>query len=124
MRNPLLTATVVMAVIVTTVAPARAADALVGEWALDAGQCADTRIVYTADGRNEAWMMRDGGWSKLSSGSYTHSGAELVVEANGQRDQLHIVRLDAEVLELRNADKERMAQIGRDTVGFVRCPAR
>ena len=103
--------------------PAHAADALVGEWALDAGQCATTRIVYTADGHNEAWY-NDGGWSKLSAGSYTHDGAELVVEANGQRDQLHIVRLDGEVLELRNADKARMAQIGRDTVAFVRCPER
>lgn len=122
MRNLHLSAAALVAA-VSLLPVAHAADALVGEWALDAGQCASTRIVYTADGHNEAWI-NDGGWSKLSSGSYTHSGAELVVEANGQRDQLHIVRLDNEVLELRNADKARMAQIGRDTVNFVRCPAR
>ncbi|MCB1561478.1 MAG: hypothetical protein KDI75_10370 [Xanthomonadales bacterium] len=112
-----------MLVAAAAVSPVHAADALVGEWALDASQCATTRIVYTADGRNEAWL-NDGGWSKLSSGSYTHNGAELAVEANGQRDQLHIVRLDNNVLELRNADKARMDQIGRETVSFVRCPSR
>lgn len=124
MRNLLLTLSAAMVITVATVRPAHAADALVGEWALDAGQCATTRIVYTADGRNEAWTNRDGSWSRLSSGTYTHNGAELVVEAQGQSDRLHIMRLDSEVLELRNADKARMDQIGLDGVSFVRCPSR
>ena len=101
-----------------------AADALVGEWALSQEQCESTRIVYTADGGNEAWMKSDGSWNRLSSGTYSHEGAELVVEAQGQSDKLHIIRLDDGVLEIRNADKARMEQISRDSVSFVRRPAR
>lgn len=103
---------------------ATAADALVGDWSLSPEQCEKTRITYTADGMNEAWIRDGGGWNKLSSGSYRHNGEQLVVEAMGQSDELRIVRLDDSTLELRNADADRMKELGQGSVSFIRCPAR
>ena len=100
------------------------ADALEGEWALDEAQCAEMRVTYTADGRHEALVAGEDGWTVLSSGRWRRDGDRIEVSAEGSRETLLVVRLDARVLELRNADAERMRALGSETVRFVRCPAR
>lgn len=43
-----------------------AATAEVGEWGIDAEMCAESRVVFTADGLHQAWMLQDGQWQTLA----------------------------------------------------------
>lgn len=104
--------------------PLAAADAIVGEWNLDAAACEQARIAYTEDGRHESWQREGEGWTTTASGQYRVEDGSLVVEYQGQSETLEIVSLDGDTLELRNADPARMSDAGVDSVRFVRCPAR
>lgn len=104
--------------------PALAADALIGEWSVDAASCAHTRVTYTAEGKHEALVQEGGTWRTLGSGSYRHEGERVVVRAGAIEDRLVILSLDSERLVLRNEDEARMKAAGTDSVSFVRCPAR
>ena len=104
--------------------PTLAAEALIGEWSVDAESCAQTRVTYTADGKHEALVNQDGQWRTLGSGSYRHEGERLTVRAGAIEDRLVILSLDSERLVLRNEDEARMKAAGTDAVSFVRCPSR
>lgn len=103
---------------------AMSSDALVGEWSTDAQTCASGRVTYTADGRHEGLSFTDGEWRVLASGSYELEGERLLVRADDVEDRLVILSVDAERLELRNADQARMLALGVDSVSFTRCPSR
>lgn len=101
------------------------ADALVGEWSIDAPSCDHARLTYTAEGLHEALMLEGGTWKTMASGTYSRDGDRVRVQTGEQQhDDLVIIRADDRTLELRNADAARMQAMGMDSVTLVRCPPR
>jgi hypothetical protein len=100
-----------------------AADALIGEWAIDADWCAESRFTFTADGRHEA-LVNDDGWQVLASGRYTRAGDRITVVTHTGDDHLQVLAVDERRLVLRNESAALREAIGTDTLELVRCPAR
>lgn len=99
-----------------------AATAEVGEWGIDAEMCAESRVVFTADGLHQAQMLQDGQWQALASAPYRRDGNILIVEADGAEERLEVLEESAGRLVLRNADEARQEALGIDRLELERCP--
>jgi len=99
-----------------------AATAEVGEWGIDAELCAESRIVFTADGLHQARMLQDGQWLTLASASYRRDGNILIVEADGAEERLEVLEESAGRLVLRNTDEARHQALEIDRLELERCP--
>lgn len=99
-----------------------AAAAEVGEWGIDEEMCAESRVVFTADGLHEARILEDGQWQTLASAPYRREGNTLIVEVDGVEDRLEVLEESADRLVLRNADEARHEALGIDRLELERCP--
>lgn len=99
-----------------------AATGEVGEWGIDAEFCAESRVVFTADGLHQAWMLEDGQWQVAVSAPYRRDGNFLIVDVDGVEDRLEVLEESAERLVLRNTDEARHEALGIDRLELERCP--
>lgn len=101
-------------------ASALALDAIVGEWALDAESCRESRMTFTHDGAHEALIAEDGRWQSLAAGEYRREGDVLIISMGETEQQLQVLVAEGDRLVLRNPD----SGIGDLTTELVRCPTR
>lgn len=100
----------------------QAATAEVGEWGIDAEMCAESRVVFTADGLHQARILEDGQWLTLASAPYRRDGNILIVEADGAQERLEVLEENTGRLVLRNVDEARHRALGIDRLELERCP--
>ncbi|MEQ8484635.1 MAG: hypothetical protein RIB46_09750 [Pseudomonadales bacterium] len=111
---------------VPTLALAVDLEDVVGEWAVDAESCPESRLTFTIDQMHEALMAEDGRWVSLAAAPFSIDGESIVIQPadglpGGQR--LAVVTAERDRLVLRTGDAARAAAIGTDTLTLVRCPA-
>lgn len=90
---------------------------IVGEWAVDESSCAESRLVFDAEGRHSAILMEDGVWRTLGSARYQVEGKELIIQQGESLERVSIKTHSAEALTLHNPD----SLLGPITTTFVRC---
>lgn len=114
------------ALLIPAASHALALDDVVGEWAIDADSCTESRLTFTIDQMHEALMAEDGRWVSLAAAPFSIEDHSIVIHpADGAPDEqrLTVVTLERDRLVLRTADAARAATIGTDTLTLVRCPA-
>lgn len=99
---------------------------IIGEWAVDADSCAESRLTFTIDQMHEALMAENGRWVSLDAAPFSIDDDTIVIRRpDGQPDEqrLAVIARGRDHLVLRTADAARAAAIGTDTLTLVRCPA-
>lgn len=103
-------------------------ESVMGEWAMDADSCAESRLTFTIDFMHEALVAEDGRWQSLAAAPFSIDGDTLVIQSEGLDGDTTEQRLVVETAErdrlvLRNEDSALAEQVGTDTLELVRCPA-
>ncbi len=103
-------------------------ETVMGEWAIDAESCSESRLTFTIDFMHEALVAEDGRWKLLAAAEFSFDGDTLVIHASGPdgtagAQRLHIVTAERDRLVLRNQDTALSEVVGIDTLELVRCPA-
>ncbi len=93
----------------------------VGEWNINAEVCAQSRLVFTADGQHESQMFEGGAWQTLAAAPYTRSGDLLIIENPAGKETLRIVEESPGLLVIQNIAAERQRAAGSERVELVRC---
>jgi hypothetical protein len=101
-------------------AGALAADGIVGEWALDAEGCLESRLVFDGEGNHSAVVAENGRWETLSVAPYQVEGDLLIITHGEGEQRIRIVALERDRVVLHNADHP----MGDITTELVGCPAR
>lgn len=125
MKPEMLAATLIL---LPGVAAATDLETVMGEWAIDAGSCAESRLTFTIDFMHEALVAEDGRWKSLAAAEFSIDGDTVVIHANSPvgnatEQRLQVVTAERDRLVLRNQDAALSKQVGTDTLELVRCPA-
>lgn len=100
-------------------ASALAMDEIVGEWALDAESCRESRLIFDIEGNHSAVVAEDGRWQSLGVAAYRLEGNQLIITHSEGEERVEIVVQERDRLVLRN----RNSPMGDVTTELVRCPA-
>jgi hypothetical protein len=103
-------------------------ETVMGEWAIDADSCAESRLTFTIDFMHEALVAEDGRWQSLGAAEFSIDGDTLIIQAEsptgGAAEQrLQVVTAERDRLVLRNDNADHAELVGTDTLELVRCPA-
>lgn len=93
-------------------------DEVVGEWALDAESCRESRLVFDIEGNHWAVVAGDGRWESLAVAEYRREGDLLIITHGDGEERVEIVVQERDRLVLRNPD----SPLGDITTELVRCP--
>lgn len=93
----------------------------VGEWGVSAATCANSRLIFTADGKHKTKMLDGGAWQELASAPYTRSGNLIVISYEEHTDELEVLEESANKLVIRNLDPAQMKALGVERVELIRC---
>src|SRR5690606_12184667 len=125
MRRKLQRAAYLLALLSGSVAAADL-ETVLGEWAIDAESCAESRLTFTIDFMHEALVAEDGRWKSLAAAEFSIDGDTVVIHASGPdgnagAQRLQIVAAERDRLVLRNQDTALSELVGTDTLELVRC---
>ena len=95
-----------------------ASDELIGEWAVDAESCRESRLIFDGEGNHSAVVAEDGRWQTLSVAAYRLEDNQLIITHSEGEERIEIVIRGRDRLVLRNL----FSAIGDVTTEFVRCP--
>ena len=103
-------------------------ETVMGEWAIDAESCAESRLTFTIDFVHEALVAEDGRWQSLATAPFSIEDNAVIIHARdadgAALDQrLQVVTAERDRLVLRTEDAARAELAGTDTLELVRCPA-
>jgi hypothetical protein len=96
-----------------------ASEDIIGEWALDAESCAESRLVFDIDGNHSSMVAGDDGWEYLATAAYQVDGTQLTITQGEIAERIQIVVQERDRLVLRNPE----SAMGDITTELVRCPA-
>ena len=97
---------------------ALATDGIVGEWALDAEGCTESRLVFDIEGNHSAAVAEDGRWETIGVGTYRVEGELLIIIHSEGVERILLVVQERDRIVLHNPDHP-MCDI---TTELVRCP--
>jgi hypothetical protein len=95
-----------------------ATDEIVGEWAVDAESCRESRLVFDFEGNHTAVVAEEGRWKALGTAEYRREGDLLIITHGDGEERVEIVVQERDRLVLRNPD----SPLGDMTTELVRCP--
>jgi len=98
---------------------ALANDGIVGEWALDAEGCTESRLVFDTEGNHLAVAAEDGRWETLAVAAYRVEGDLLIITHSEGEERIQIVEQERDRIVLHNSGHP----MGEITTELVRCPA-
>jgi hypothetical protein len=96
-----------------------AMDEIVGEWAVDAESCRESRLIFDIEGNHSAVVAEDGRWESLGVAAYRVEGDVLIITHSEGEERVEIVVQERDRLVLRNPD----SPLGDMTTELVRCPS-
>jgi hypothetical protein len=100
-------------------ASALANDGIIGEWALDAEGCTESRLVFDVEGNHSAIVAEEGRWETLAVAAYRVEGDLLIITHSEGEERIQIVEQERDRIVLHNAGHP----MGEITTELVRCPA-
>jgi hypothetical protein len=100
-------------------ASALANDGIVGEWALDAEGCTESRLVFDIEGNHSAVVAEDGRWETLAVAAYRVEGDLLIITHSEGEERIRIVEQERDRIVLHNPGHP----MGEITTELVRCSA-
>ena len=96
-----------------------AMDEIVGEWAVDAESCRESRLIFDIEGNHSAVVAEDGRWESLGVAKYRVEGDVLIITHSEGEERVEIVVQERDRLVLRNPN----SPLGDMTTELVRCPS-
>lgn len=96
-----------------------AMDEIVGEWAVDAESCLESRLIFDFEGNHWAVVAEDGRWESLGVAAYRVEGELLIITHSDGEERVEIIAQERDRLVLRNPD----SPAGDMTTELVRCPS-
>jgi hypothetical protein len=96
-----------------------AMDEIVGEWAVDAESCRESRLIFDIEGNHSAVVAEHGRWQSLGVAAYRVEGDMLIITHSEGEERVEIVIQERDRLVLRNPN----SALGDMTTELVRCPA-
>jgi hypothetical protein len=96
-----------------------ALDEIVGEWAVDAESCRESRLVFDFEGNHTALVAEEGRWQALGTAAYRREDNLLIITTGEVEERIEIVTQERDRLVLRN----RNSPAGDITTELVRCPS-
>lgn len=97
-----------------------AMDEIVGEWAVDAESCRESRLIFDIEGNHSAVVAENGRWQSLGvAASYRVEGDLLIITHSEGEERVEIVIQERDRLVLRNPN----SPMGDMTTELVRCPS-
>lgn len=97
------------------------ADPLVGEWAMEPGGCAESRMAFDFEGLYDLRVAEDGRWKSLYGGRWMRDGDTLVFETDGQRERFGVETASAEHMVLVSRDGPVDRELGVGFLDLTRC---
>lgn len=96
-------------------------DPLIGEWALESGGCAESRMAFGFEGLYDLRVAEDGRWKSLYGGRWMRDGDTLVFETDGQRERFGVETASAERMVLVSRDGPVDRELGVGFLDLTRC---
>tara|TARA_Y100001933_G_scaffold250827_1_gene287586 strand:+ start:179 stop:547 length:369 start_codon:yes stop_codon:yes gene_type:complete len=96
-------------------------DPLVGEWSLEPGGCAESRMAFDFEGLYDLRVAEDGRWKSLYGGRWTRDGDTLVFETDGERERFGVESASAERMVLVSRDGPVDRELGVGVLDLTRC---
>lgn len=97
---------------------ALATDGIVGEWALAAEGCTESRLVFDNEGNHSALVAEEGRWETLAVAAYRVEGNLLIITHSEGEERVEIVAQEPDRIVLHNREHP----MGAIKTELVRCP--